>query len=1115
MSFGAKLGRFVGELLRRRLFGAVAAYALVAWALVEVASVVLPAFEAPPWMMRAVILLALAGAPVAVIVAWVFDLTPRGLVRTEELHPATDAEAVGDPSSQVAPSAEGAPVERAVGPERRQVTALYAAFRVRQQGGAGFDPEVEREVVTVARKACIEAARSYAGYPGAAIGNDELVYFGVPHAHEDDALRGVRAGLAMIAAVERLNQDAAETSEARLEIRITMHTGMVVAESTGTDASRGRVAMTGEAVSWPSAMQMHAGPSQLLVSAATQRLLGGQVEIEDLGERPLGDRAVARLYRVVALRSREDARQDQQAGRALVGRDRELALLAEKWARSQSGSGQAMLVSGEPGIGKSSVVQAIEGLAARSTGARVLVAQCSPYQQDRSLFPVVGMMLRGLFELDPEKNEVMRSDTLERLLRERGWNPAETMPLLGPVFSVDVSYPPLQIAPERQQQLLLEHLVALLLDAAATSPVLAIMEDLHWADEDTLRLIGMLIEQLPTSRMLLLLTHRPEFVPPWPPRTHVSQLAMDRLPEREAERVVARVSGGTELPPQVVRRIIERADGVPLFVEELTKALLEAGAAAADPGAAEIIIPATLQDSLAARLDRLGPAKRLAQIAATIGREFSRSLLAAVADLDEAGLEEQLDALVAGEFVHRRGFGAKAGFVFKHALIQDAAYGTLLKASRREYHGRIAQALVAGFPQVCEEHPELVALHFAEAGMHEQAVTYGIAASRNAARRSANGEAAQYLRRCLQALARLPAGVARNRSELGVQMMLMPALVATKGYGALELEQTCSRALELCGSVGDAPEQVFALFGLWMFHVVRANHARSVELARKFHELAVAADDDHLLVEAELIMGIAHFFIADLAAAERHFAACGRRYDPERHRDHAFRFGQDPQVIAWSYLSWIHWLRGDPAAATRASRAAVDHARWLDHPLTLSFALSFAAWLRVYQREPVEARSLTDELLELCTLYGIEVFLAHGRVLDGWLRCDAGGGAPALEALSGAIRYFRSLGARCFLPLWEAKRARAAAAAGQRTHAEEALDCAIAGRDESGEVWAEPEVERARAAVLRLQGASPTEIERALRMAVDIAERRGMPAWRRHAEQALLELNRFETTQGA
>jgi hypothetical protein len=345
-------------------------------------------------------------------------------------------------------------------------------------------------------------------------------------------------------------------------------------------------------------------------------------------------------------------------------------------------------------------------------------------------------------------------------------------------------------------------------------------------------------------------------------------------------------------------------------------------------------------------------------------------------------------------------------------------------------------------------------------------------------------------------------------------MMLMPALVATRGYGAQELEQTCSRALELCGAVGDSPEQVFAVFGLWMFHVVRANHGRSVELAHKFRELAVASGDDHLLVEADLIMGIAHFFIADFATAVRHFDACGRRYDSARHGDHAFRFGQDPQTIAWSYLSWIHWLQGDADGAIRTSRAAVDHARRLEHPFTLSFALSFAAWLRVYQREATESRALTDELLELCTLYGIEVFLAHGRVLDAWLKCDAGGGAAALTEMSEAIGFFRSVGARCFLPLWEAKRSMIAAAAGDRVVAEQALGCAVADSDASGEVWAEAEIERARAALLRLQGADAAAVEGALQAAIAIAERSGTPAWRQRAERTLQEFGQRNATQG-
>lgn len=1110
MDPGARLGRVFGELRRRRIFGAVAAYAIAAWALVEVASVVLPAFDAPAWMMRATIIVAFVGAPVVMIVAWIFDLTPRGFVRTGDVpEPAAAEPAV--PVAVVQPPAV-APAAPPAGPERRHVTVLYAALRVRTRDGADFDPETEREAVPRARAACIEAARRFAGRPAAAIGNDILVHFGIPQAHEDDAARGVRAGLAMLDAVDALNRGVAAGPDPCLEIRITMHTGIVVAEQSSSAAGEPSVTMTGEAVNWPAAMQAFAGPDQLIVTAATLRLLGGQAESEDLGERTLGDRAIAHLHRVTALQLRE-SRPALESGLALVGRGRELALLEEKWQRSRVGSGQAVVVGGEPGIGKSGVVQSIANLVDQSVGARVLTAQCSPYHQERSLFPVAAMLQRELLALEPDRHDDERRAALERLLRERGWNLAETAPLFGPLLTLDVGYPPLQVAPERQQQMLLEHLLALLLETAEASPVLLVVEDLHWADEGTLRLIGMLVDHLPISRILLLLTHRPEFVAPWGTRTHVSQLSMDRLPEREAERIVSRVAAGAALPPQVVRRIVERADGVPLFVEELTKAVLEAGAAGA--GAAEVIIPATLQDSLAARLDRLGAAKRLVQIAATIGREFPRALLATVAGLDEAELDRQLEALVAGEFVHRRGVGPKARFVFKHALIQDAAYDSLLRASRREYHGRIADALVASFPQVCEAQPELVALHFAEAARYEQALAYGIAAARSAARRSANAEAVQHLRRCLKALGSLPAGLARNRGELGVQMLLMPALVATKGYGAQELEQTCNRALELCDAVGDAPERVFAVFGLWMFHVVRANHDQSVELARRFHGLAQDSGDDHLLVEAELIMGIAHFFIADFATAVRHFTECERRYDRERHREHAFRFGQDPQVIASSYLSWICWLRDQQAESLHASRAAVEHARRLEHPFTLSFALSFAAWLRVYRHDAAEARAFTDELLELCSLYGIEVFLAHGRVLDAWLRCDDSGSAEGLAALSAAIDYFRSLGARCFLPLWEAKRALVAVRAGNLARAQEALACGLADRDASGEVWAEAELERARAAVLALQGADAAEVQRALEAALSIADRRVTPAWRARIERTLREHQQADTAQGA
>ncbi len=1076
--------RFLEELKRRHLIGALSAYAIVAWVLVQAASIVLPAFDAPPWTMRLVIVAAFAGAPVAFVVAWVFDLTPRGFVRTEEL-PAGPAPAAPDvpPEPAPAPTEASAPVAASpgAGPERRQVTILHAGVSVRADDGEELDPEVERELVPEVRAACERAVATWGGTPGSAAGNDFARYYGVPTANEDDALRAVRAGLALQQAIDGLNAGW-HSRRVRVDLRVTIHTGTVVAEDDRA-TSAGPPTLTGDAVKVPAAIQYLTGAGEVTITAATYRLVDDLVEGEERSVGAAGVRGGELLYRITRVADVR-ARGAAIAGMAFVGRDREQALLEERWGRARrstldGGEGQAVLVSGEPGIGKSRIVQRMIEHAGVEPGARILIGQCSPYHAQRSLFPVASLLERDLVGLDPEGDDGERSRQLERFLVAAGLEPAQSMPLFGALLAVPCAYPPLQLAPDRQQQLLLEQIASLLVDRAETSPTLVVLEDLHWADAATLELLTLLLDQLPTARILLLLTFRPEFEPSWPVRSNMVRLAMSRLDGGAAAEIVARVAAPEVVPPRVVQRIVERADGVPLFIEELTRAVLESGSLerAGEDAATPIAIPQTLQESLAARLDRLGPAKRVAQIAATIGREFPYALLVEVADTGEAELDRVLDELVHGEFILRKGIGRRARFLFKHALIQDAAYGSLVKARRREYHGRIAAAMEQHFADLREQQPELLARHFAEAGQAEQAVRYGVAAGQAAARRSANTEAEYHFERALGQLAGTTAGPERDRRELALQMALMPVLVATKGYGAEHLERTCSRALALCDAVGDVPEKVFALFGLWMFHVVRANHAQSLELAQRFDGYAQASGDDDLLVEADLINGIACFFVGRHADSTARFDACLARYVPARHADHAFRFGQDPSVIARSYLSWIRWLRGDERRSLGISAQAVESARSLEHPLTLSFALTFAAWLHAYRGDLDAARRHADETAALCAGFGIQVFLAHARVVQAWCDCGASNDRAHRQALLERIDDFLALGARCFVPLWESHVAEAQLDGGGLGECAALLERMARNVAATGETWAQAEFHRVRARWLRAMQAAPEAAE--------------------------------------
>ncbi len=1098
--------RFFHELRRRHLIGALSAYAIVAWVVVQAASIALPAFDAPPWAMRLVILAAIAGAPVVFVVAWVFDLTPRGLVRTDELPdesaaPAAEPARKAEPEVAPPPPADVRAPSLEIGPERRQVTILYAGVAVLAADDEELDPEVEREIVPLVRVACEQAAEAWGGTPGSAAGNDFARYYGVPTANEDDALRAVRAGLAMQQAVAPLNARW-QSRRVHADLRVTIHTGTVVAEDPNAAAGRPPT-LSGDAVKVPAAIQYLTGSGEVTITAATYRLVDDLVEGEERSMAAVGLRGGEQLYRITRVADVR-ARGAALAGMAFVGRDREQALLEERWGRARrstldGGEGQAVLVSGEPGIGKSRIVQRLIEFAGADAGSRIVIGQCSPYHVQRSLFPVATLLERDLMGFDPEGDEAEKARQLEQFLVAAGIDPAQSMPLFGALLGVPSPYPPLQLAPDRQQQLLLEQIASLLVDRAEIAPTLVVVEDLHWADAATLELLTLLLDQLSTARILLLLTFRPEFEPAWPLRSNMLRLPMSRLDGLAAAEIVAKVAAPQVVPPRVIQRIVERADGVPLFVEELTRAVLESGslARAGEDDDIPIAIPQTLQESLAARLDRLGPAKRVAQIAATIGREFSYALLAAVAGLDEPALERVLDELVHGEFILRKGIGRRARFLFKHALIQDAAYGSLLKSKRREYHGRIAEALEQHFPELRESQPELLALHFREAGLSEPAVRYGIAAGRAAARRSANTEAEYYFEGALESLAETPPGTERDRRELGLQMALMPVLVATKGYGAENLERTCSRALALCDAVGDVPEKVFALFGLWMFHVVRANHAQSLELAQRFDEFALASGSDDLQVEADLISGIAPFFVGRLDESTRRFEACLERYDPARHADHAFRYGQDPRVIACSYLSWIHWLRGDEERSLAISTRAVEASRALDHPLTLSFALTFAAWLHAYRGDLDAARRYADETAALCTEFGIQVFLAHARVVQAWCDCGASNDRAHRQALLDRIDDFLALGARCFVPLWESHVAEAQLDGGGLGECAALLERMARNVAATGETWAQAEFHRVRARWLRAMQAAPEAVEAEFVLGEQEARTIGSREWER------------------
>ena len=644
-----------------------------------------------------------------------------------------------------------------------------------------LDPEELREVVRAYQEVCAKVIARFEGHIAQYLGDGLLVYFGYPLAHEDDAQRAVRAGLGMVEALGQLNTRLGDERGIHLAVRLGIHTGLVVVGEVGGGTRQEQLAL-GETPNLAARLQGIAAPNTLVISAATLQLLGGFFAYQSLGTHPV--KGIAQPLEVYQVLYESTARSRLEVAGStgltpLVGREQEVGLLRERWAQVKDGLGQVVLLSGEAGIGKSRLVQVLKEQVATEPQAWLTPCQCSPYHQNTALYPMIDLLERVALRFEREESPQQKLSKLEGFLVQYGLPLAETVPLLATLLSLPLTadYAPMAMAPAQQKQKTLQALLTILLRIAAQQPVLFVMEDLHWVDPTTLEFLTLLVDQGPTARILALWTFRPDFSPPWTGRSHLTQVTLPRLPRQQATEMTDRVAHGKALPAEVVEQVVAKTDGVPLFVEELTKMVLESGLLQEREDRYELTgplpplaIPTTLHDSLMARLDRLATVKSLAQLGATLGREFSYELLQAVSPWDEGTLQRGLHQLVEAEFLYQRGLPPQATYLFKHALIQDAAYQSLLRSTRQQYHQRIAQVLEARFPELCETQPELLAQHYTEAGLMAQAIPYWQRAGQRAIERSAHLEAIAHLTKGLEVLRTLPDTPERAQQELVVQM---------------------------------------------------------------------------------------------------------------------------------------------------------------------------------------------------------------------------------------------------------------------------------------------------------------------------------------------------------
>src|SRR6266481_4114261 len=897
--------------------------------------------------------------------------------------------------------------------ERRHLTVMICDLVGSTALSARLDPEDMRAVIDAYHAACARITRTYDGFLAEFRGDGILAYFGYPIAHEDDAERTVRAGLDIIAAVARLETRAAEP----LAVRIGIATGVVVV---GESELREH-AVVGETPNLAARLQALAEPGTIVVAASTRRLLGDLFRLRELGRHEV--KGIAEPVAVWAVEGLSDSESRFDAVRAanrtaLIGRDDEINFLLERQRLAWNGEGQIVLISGEPGIGKSHLAAALGERIASEPHTR-LRYQCSPYHTNSALRPFIAQLERAAgFKVDDTSEQ--RLDKLEALLAMGGSRVRAAAPLFASLLSIPFGerYPPLALSPARQRRRTLGALLDQFEGLASQKPILLSFEDMQWADATSLELLDLTVERVRQLPVLALFTFRPEYEPPWVDLPNVATLTLGRLDRDDVERMVTRVTGGRVLPPEVMKQIVAKTDGNPLFVEELTKTVLEAGLLVEDVQGYRIdrslpplAIPETLRDSLMARLDRLAPVREIAQIGAAIGREFSFSLMRALVGGDESTLRHALAQLEQAALVLRRGDPPEAIYSFKHALVRDAAYENLLKSRRQQLHGQIARTLEERFADTAASQPEIVAHHFTEAGLVEPAIDYWLKAGQHAARRSANAEALNHLARGLQLLPNIDDPVRRNKSELLLQTSLGHSLRAIEGWSTDSVKHAYTRALQLCKE-SEFDEHTFpAVFGLWTWNFVRTALGEAQALAEHLVNIAENLDDAVCKVLGHEALGFTLFAHGKFAAAhaelERSIGLC----EDSKAAAYLDLSAQDPRVHARLYDGMVLWLLGYP---DRALRICVEARRYADrsrHPFSEAMARTLTLRVHQFRGEAGVVADQADAAIAFCEEHEFVHYLAMALILRGWASAQQGEFEKGIAEIQAGLEKERATGA--------------------------------------------------------------------------------------------------------
>jgi predicted ATPase/class 3 adenylate cyclase len=983
--------------------------------------------------------------------------------------------------------------------ERRQVTVMICDMVGSTALSQRFDPEDLGCILSAYQDCCQQVITQYGGTISRYTGDGIFAYFGYPQADEIDAERAIRAALELVRKVEGL-----APCDIQLQTRVGIASGLVVIGQ----APQQFDTVFGEIPNLAARLEALAAAGTVVISDGTRRLATHQFELRDLGRHHLkGFIEPVQAWQVMGeshVSSRSEALVATTDLTPLVDREEEVELLRRRWQRARKGNGQIVLIVGDAGIGKSRLVQTLIR-EPTSEPHQVLRFYCSPHYQSSALHPVTEQLYRAA-AFAPGDTSDEKLNKLEALLAPTADDLAAVAPLFAELLSIAPGdrYPPLNLSPQGRKQKTLDALEEQLARSARRQPVLVIFEDLHWSDPTTRDLLNRIVDRIPTLPVLMLLTFRPEFATPWSDRHYVTTLFLRQLSPEASIDFLDHLTSEKSLPKEIISQIIARTDGNPLFMEELYKGVVEGGILrdegdhyALKAPIASLSVPSTLADSLMARLDRANPVKEVAQVASALGRQFSSELLAGVTSLGHQELFRALSQLVKAKIIYQRGSEPGATYVFKHAMLQEAAYSSLLHSKRQLLHARIAQELEQKYPEKIEIEPELIAHHYTGAGEAQQAISYWHKAGQRAVQRSANAEAVDHLNRGLELLDALPSKSELAQKKLALLTSLGPALSATRGFASKEVEATYSSARALCQQLGDASTDFSVLRGLWVYYFIRGDLHAAHDLGSQLFKLAELEDRSGYFVEAHRVLGQTLLYEGDFGAARAHLEQGLALYDPNQHRAHIYLYGNDSAVVCSSYLAYALWFLGHQDQAFETCRKTLRDARELAHPFSLALALAFAAYLHQHAGDAVATGHLADETITISTEQGFPFWAKQEAILAGWALAEQGQIEEGRKRLQQGLDDYRGMGSGLACPWFLGLLAQVHAKGGQLNAGLEVLEEALTTSKRTGERFYLAELYRLRGELtLAKEGLNAaSEVERDYRQALDTARQQGAASW--------------------